>query len=72
MWWARAAGGRGGAGGGRYAGGGIGAALAAAIVPSGFAVGRLCVRAIPRSGTPEQLVDRYGISARQIVAAVRK
>jgi transketolase len=35
-------------------------------------VERLCVREIPRSGTPEELVDRYGISARHIVAAVSK
>jgi transketolase len=33
-------------------------------------VQRLAVPEIPRSGTPDQLVDRYGISARHIVAAV--
>jgi hypothetical protein len=40
------------------------------VAGSGFVVERLCVREIPRSGTPEQLVDRYGISSRHIVAAV--
>ena len=55
-----------------YAAGGIGDAVAAALAPSGFTVERLCVRQIPRSGTPEQLVDHYGISARHIVAAVSK
>ena len=54
-----------------YAGGGIGDAVAAAIASDGFTVRRLAVREIPRSGTPDQLLDRYGISARHIVAAVR-
>jgi transketolase len=54
-----------------YAGGGIGDAVASAIAPEGFTVKRLAVREIPRSGTPEQLLDRYGISARHIIAAVR-
>ena len=53
-----------------YAGGGIGDAVASAIAPEGFTVRRLAVREIPRSGTPDQLLDRYGISARHIVAAV--
>ncbi|HEU5256300.1 MAG TPA: transketolase [Vicinamibacterales bacterium] len=53
-----------------YAAGGLGDAVAAAVAEGGFAVERLCVREIPRSGTPEQLVDHYGISARHIVAAV--
>jgi transketolase len=55
-----------------YAAGGIGDAVATAVAPEGFTVRRLAVREIPRSGTPEQLVDRYGISARHIVAAVRE
>jgi transketolase len=54
-----------------YAGGGIGDAVASAIASEGFTVKRLAVREIPRSGTPEQLLDRYGISARHIVAGVR-
>jgi len=53
-----------------YPGGGIGDAVAAAIAPEGFAVRRLAVTEIPRSGTPDELLDRYGISARYIVAAV--
>ena len=53
-----------------YAAGGIGDAVAACVAGSGFVVERLCVREIPRSGTPEQLVDHYGISSRHIVAAV--
>jgi transketolase len=53
-----------------YEGGGVGDAVAAAVAAHGFTVHRLAVREIPRSGTPEELVDHYGISARHIVAAV--
>jgi transketolase len=35
-------------------------------------VQRLAVREIPRSGKPEELVERFGISAAHIVDAVRK
>ena len=55
-----------------YVGGGIGDAVAAAVAGHGFAVHRLAVREIPRSGAPEQLLDYYGISARHIVDAVRE
>jgi transketolase len=53
-----------------YHAGGIGDAVAEAVAGHGFTVQRLAVSEIPRSGTPEQLVDRYGISARHIIAAV--
>jgi transketolase len=53
-----------------YAGGGIGDAVAAAVAPAGFTVHRLAVREIPRSGKPDELLDRYGISASHIVKAV--
>jgi transketolase len=53
-----------------YAAGGIGDAVAAALAAGGFTVQRLAVREIPRSGTPEQLIDHYGLSSRHIVAAV--
>jgi transketolase len=55
-----------------YAGGGIGDAVAAAVAVEGWTVQRLAVREIPRSGRPDQLLDRYGISARHIVDAVRE
>jgi transketolase len=55
-----------------YAGGGLGEAVASAVAGDGFTVRRLAVREIPRSGTPDELLDRYGISARHIVAEVRK
>jgi transketolase len=54
-----------------YAAGGIGDAVAQAVAGSGFTVHRLAVRDIPRSGKPQELLDRFGISARHIVSAVR-
>ena len=54
-----------------YPVGGVGDAVAAAVAGSGFTVTRLAVREIPRSGMPDELLDRYGISARHIVAAVK-
>jgi transketolase len=55
-----------------YASGGIGDAVASAVAPAGFTVRRLAVPTIPRSGTPEELVDHFGISARHIVNAVNE
>jgi transketolase len=54
-----------------YAAGGIGDAVAVAVADAGLTVHRLAVREIPRSGKPEELLDRFGISARHIVDAVR-
>jgi transketolase len=53
-----------------YATGGVGDAVAAAIADAGFTVHRLAVREIPRSGKPEELLERFGISAAHIVSAV--
>ncbi len=55
-----------------YPGGGIGEAVAAAVAAANFTVQRLAVTEIPRSGAPDELLDRYGISARHIVNAVRR
>jgi transketolase len=55
-----------------YQAGGIGDAVATAVAGRGFTVRRLAVPEIPRSGTPEQLLDHYGISSRHIVAAVKQ
>jgi len=54
-----------------YPAGGIGDAVAEAVAGSGFTVHRLAVREIPRSGKPEELLERFGISASHIVSAVR-
>jgi transketolase len=53
-----------------YSVGGIGDAVSEAVADAGFTVHRLAVREIPRSGKPEELVERFGISARHIVEAV--
>jgi transketolase len=55
-----------------YEAGGLGDAVSEAVAPAGFAVTRLAVREVPRSGQPDELLDRYGISARHIVEAVKK
>ena len=55
-----------------YIHGGLGDAVSEAVAPDGINVHRLAVLEIPRSGKPEELVDRFGISARAIVAAVRR
>jgi transketolase len=55
-----------------YLSGGIGDAVARAVAPAGLTVKRLAVREIPRSGKPDELLDKFGISARHIVAAVRE
>jgi transketolase len=54
-----------------YVHGGLGDAVSEAVCPEGVSVVRLGVTEIPRSGKPDELVDRYGISSRSIVAAVR-
>ena len=54
-----------------YAHGGLGDAVSEAVWQEGFRVRRLAVREIPRSGPSDVLIDRYGISARAIVDAVR-
>jgi transketolase len=54
-----------------YAVGGIGDAVAEAVAGAGLTVRRLAVREIPRSGKPEELLDRFGISAKHIVDLVR-
>ena len=54
-----------------YAAGGIGDAVAEAVAGAGFHVHRIAVREIPRSGKPDELLDKFGISAAHIVEAVR-
>jgi transketolase len=54
-----------------YAAGGLGDAVAEALAPAGYTVRRLAVAEIPRSGKPEELLERFGISASHIVDAVQ-
>ncbi len=53
-----------------YIAGGIGDAVTRAVADHGLTVTRLAVAEIPRSGTPDELLDKYGISARHIVSTV--
>ena len=53
-----------------YAVGGLGDAVSDAVAGHGITVRRLAVREVPRSGKPAELLDRFGISSRQIVEAV--
>ena len=55
-----------------YPAGGLGDAVSEAVADQGIAVRRLAVREVPRSGKPDELLDRYGISASHVVAAVRE
>ena len=55
-----------------YAAGGLGDAVAEALAPDGVVVQRLAVRAIPRSGEPAELIDKFGLSARHVVEAVKR
>jgi transketolase len=50
--------------------GGLGDAVSDAVAAHGISVRRLAVREVPRSGTSAELLDRFGISSRQIVKAV--
>ena len=54
-----------------FAGGGLGEAVAAALAGKA-ALKHLCIRELPRSGKPEELLETYGISASHIVRAVRE
>jgi transketolase len=54
-----------------YAAGGIGDAVAEAVGAGGITVSRLAVREIPRSGKPEEMLEKFGISAKDIVAACK-
>lgn len=55
-----------------YAHGGIGDAVLSAIGTEGVRVHKMAVREIPHSGRSEELIDRYGLSARAIVDTVKK
>jgi transketolase len=55
-----------------YAQGGLGDAVLGAVAGEGFRVHKLAVREIPHSGKPEELIDRYGISARVIVETIKQ
>ncbi len=55
-----------------YAAGGIGDAVSEAVSPEGMRVVRVAVRGVPRSGTPEQLLEANGLSADAIARTIRR
>jgi transketolase len=55
-----------------YAAGGLGDAVLSALHDQRIMAEKLAVRKIPHSGTPDELLDKYGISASHIVEAARK
>jgi transketolase len=54
-----------------FARGGLGEAVAAALA-GGARLGHLCVRELPRSGKPAELMEAFGISASHIIRAVNE
>lgn len=50
--------------------GGLGDAVSEAVSPEGVRVHRLAVNGVPRSGKPEELLERYKIDARAITEQV--
>jgi len=54
-----------------YPAGGLGEAVAASLAGRA-ALAHLCVRELPRSGKPDELLERYGLSAAHIVRAVKE
>jgi transketolase len=55
-----------------YEHGGLGDAVLSAVGPEGVRVYKMAVGEIPHSGKPEELIDRFGISARAIVETVKR
>lgn len=54
-----------------FPGGGLGDAVSSALAGKAEIV-HLCIRELPRSGKPDELLDLYGISSRRIVGAVKE
>ena len=55
-----------------YAHGGVGDAVLSALSDQRLVAEKLAVRRIPHSGTPDELLEKYGISADHIVEAARR
>ncbi|BCS35305.1 transketolase [Luteitalea sp. TBR-22] len=55
-----------------YAAGGIGDAVCEVASPLGLRVERVAVPGLPRSGTPEELMDVNGLSAAKLAATIRR
>jgi transketolase len=55
-----------------YSAGGIGDAVCEVVSPHGIRVERVAVPGVPRSGTPEELMDVNGLSARALAGTLRR
>jgi transketolase len=55
-----------------YAHGGLGDAVQSILSTEGIPVRKIAVTEIPRSGKPQELIERFGISSKAIVAKVRE
>ncbi len=55
-----------------YSAGGIGDAVCEVLSPLGIRVERVAVQEVPRSGTPEELMDVNGLSARALAGTIRR
>jgi transketolase len=55
-----------------YEHGGLGDAVLSAVGSEGVRMYKMAVREIPHSGKPDELIDRYGISARAIVETAKR
>ena len=55
-----------------YSAGGIGDAVCEVASPLGLRVQRVAVPGVPRSGTPEELMDINGLSPRALAATIRR
>ena len=55
-----------------YPEGGLGDAVLGAVAPEGVRAHKLAVNGVPQSGKPDELMDKFGISAAHIVRKVRE
>jgi transketolase len=55
-----------------YAHGGLGDSVQSALAAKGIPVYKIAVTEIPHSGTPEELIERFGISSKAVIAKVRE
>jgi len=55
-----------------YFEGGLGDAVLNAVANNGVQVFKMAVQEIPHSGKPEELLERYGLSASRIVKRVKE
>jgi transketolase len=55
-----------------YAHGGLGDAVQSALAEEGIPVYKIAVTEIPHSGKPQELIEKFGISSKAVIAKVRE